>query len=382
MVQKGVFPDFIVMNPGEKVSEEKRAWQGVPGIARTKGGRLFASWMSGGLFEPCLDNYNLLFKSDDNGNTWSAPIMAVYSDYKNMYRHIDMQLWVDEGNRLWVMWTKSPYNAASQKSSIRTPFVLDYMNEFHGVEALICNDPDSDELIFESPRRICNGFLRNKPITRHNGDYVFPAYDWIHEDRYVLRISKDGGETFSDLLAAKKPKNKSFDETMAYESGNRLCMMARTELGYYLESHSDDDGKTWSEPREYQKAPCSRFYIGRLPGGQLVYVRNISDTERDGLKVCLSEDDGESWPYELVIDTRENVSYPDLSEGDNGELYIIYDRERNNNIKLNRETWHSDAAKEILLAKITVADIYNGSLGENSFTARVISKAKIDFAER
>lgn len=374
-------PKYIVMNPGDEVSEKHRAWQGCPTIARTKGGRLFAGWYTGGLFEPCIHNYNVLIQSDDGGTSWSRPVMAIYSDYDAMHRNIDIQLWVDDKNRLWVMWTHSPFYKDSGPATIRAKFDFAYHKEFTGVEALVCNDPDADELVWETPRVICDGFLRSKPMIRRNGDYVFPAYDWVNEDRYILRISKDEGETFEDVLAAPKPQNRVFDETMAYEIGNRLCIMARTNLGYYLESHTDDDGKTWSEPIEYQKAPSTRFYIGRLSTGQLVYVRSISDTKRQGIKICISEDNGETWPYELVLDTRENLSYPDLEEGENGVLYIVYDRERDNRLRLDRETWKSEAAKEILLAKITVQDIYSGTLGNDSYTAKVISKAEIDAVE-
>ena len=375
-------PKYIVINPGDEVSEKHRAWQGCPTIARTKGGRLFAGWYTGGMFEPCIDNYNILIKRDDNGETWSAPIMAVYSDYDAMHRNIDIQLFVDDKNRLWVMWTHSPYYDDSKPATIKTPFDFGYHKEFTGVEAIVCNDPDAEELKWEKPRVICGGFLRSKPIIRHNGDYVFPAYDWVNTENYVVRISKDCGETFEDVIACPKPQNNVFDETMAYEIGNRLCILARTNLGFYLESHSDDDGKIWSNPTEYQKAPSTRLYIGRLSSGQLVYVRSVSDSVRQGIKVCISKDDGATWPYELILDTRDNLSYPDLEEGENGQIFIVYDRERDNRMNLNRETWVSTAAKEILLAKITVQDILNGKLGENSYTARVISKAEIDTVEK
>lgn len=374
--------DYIVLNPGDEVLEENRAWQGCPTIARTRGGRLFMGWYTGGLLEPCIRNFNVLIQSDDGGATWSRPIMAIYSDYQQMHRNIDIQLWVDEDNRLWVMWTHSPYYEHSVEATIRTPFNCDYHREFTGVEVLVCNDPDADELIWEEPRVICGGFLRCKPLIRKNGDYVFPAYDWIHEDRYILRVSRDKGQTFEDVLACEKPRNRVFDETMVYEVGQKLCMLARTTLGYYLWSESEDDGKTWSQPSEFQKAPSTRMYIARLSSGQLVYVRNISDTSRQGMKVCLSEDDGKTWPYSLVLDTRESVSYPDLAEGENGVLYIVHDRERDNRSHLNRETWKSDAAKEILLSKVTVADLYAGELGENSYVSRVISKAGIDDVEK
>ena len=374
---------YIRLQPGEEVLEAHRAWQGCPTVARTKGGRLFAGWYTGGLFEPCIQNYNILIQSDDDGESWSKPIMAIYSDYERMHRNIDIQLWVDEKNRLWVMWTHSPFYPDSREATLRTPFQWDYHKEFTGVEALICSDPDAEVLTWEKPRVICGGFLRSKPIIRQNGDYIFPAYDWIHEDRYYLRVSRDGGETFADLPAAEKPKNhRAFDETMVYESGSELRMLARTNLGYILAGESADDGKTWTQPHEFQKAPSSRFYIGRLSGGQLVLVRNASDTERTGMKVCLSEDEGKTWPYQLMLDTRESVSYPDLAEGENGTLFILHDRERDNRTRLNRDTWTSDAAKEILQSRITVEDIYRGTPGEGSYTARVISKALINKVEK
>ena len=375
-------PNYIVMNPGDEVLEKYRAWQGCPTIARTKGGRLFAGWYTGGLLEPCIHNYNVLVQSDDNGETWSTPILAVYSDFEKMHRNIDIQLWVDDKNRLWVMWTHSPYYSDSKPATIKTPFVFDYHKEFTAVEALICNNPDAAELKWEKPRVICGGFLRSKPIIRYNGDYVFPAYDWIHPNHYILRVSKDEGKTFHDVLACNKPQNNVFDETMAYEIGKRLCILTRTNLGYYLESHSDDDGASWSSPCEYDKAPSARLYMGRISTGQFIYVRSISDTERQGMMILLSEDDGATWPFRLILDTRTSISYPDVAEGANGTIFIVYDRERDNRTHLNRETWTSNAAKEILLSRITLQDIYNGTLGADSYTARVISKAEINTVEK
>ena len=81
------------------------------------------------------------------------------------------------------------------------------------------------------------------------------------------------------------------------------------------------------------------------------------------------------------IDTRPGVSYPDLAEGEKERLYIIHDRERDNRAHLNRETWHSEAAKEILLFSVTEEEILRGKIGEGSFIARVISKARIDDVE-
>ena len=49
---------------------------------------------------------------------------------------------------------------------------------------------------------------------------------------------------------------------------------------------------------------------------------------RNNLTAFISEDDGETWPYSLLLDRRNNVSYPDVKEDENGNIYVIYDRER------------------------------------------------------
>ena len=113
--------DFAYVNfqPDESLSEAHRAWQGCPTVAVTRAGRIFAGWYTGGVFEPCINNYNVLVKSDDGGKSWSLPILSIHSDYEKRNRNIDIQLWLDFENRLWVMWTASPYYETSKPASIK-----------------------------------------------------------------------------------------------------------------------------------------------------------------------------------------------------------------------------------------------------------------------
>jgi hypothetical protein len=121
-----------------------------------------------------------------------------------------------------------------------------------------------------------------------------------------------------------------------------------------------------------------RCFVGTLKNGMVAYIRSVSNTKRIGLKFSLSEDGGKTYPYTLILDERENVSYPELVEAEDGSLYVIYDRERDNRLLKNTETWTSTAAKEILLCKLSVADVVSGTLSDTSYLARVISKAKIN----
>ena len=219
--------------------------------------------------------------------------------------------------------------------------------------------------------------MRNKPIKTSGDRIIAPAYDYSGE--YKLRISDDGGESFYNLTVTGKPDREVYDEIAICERrAGELRFLARTNRGYYVYSDSIDGGDSWSAAGEYEPAPSTRCYYGRLKCGKIAYVRNISDTERRGMKICLSDDGGDTFPYELILDERETLSYPDLDEDDDGNIYILYDRERDNRLKLDTKSWTSEAAKEIILCKVRVEDVINGKLSESSFTRRVISKAKIN----
>ena len=91
------------------------------------------------------------------------------------------------------------------------------------------------------------------------------------------------------------------------------------------------------------------------------------------MTAMLSEDEGKTWKYKLLLDERVYVSYPDAKEADDGYIYITYDRERGANKKSLDEAY--SYAREILYAKITEEDIINGKLtDENSKLRCVISK--------
>ena len=71
--------------------------------------------------------------------------------------------------------------------------------------------------------------------------------------------------------------------------------------------------------------------------------------QRDYLTAFISEDDGKTWKYELLLDERCQVSYPDFAIAPDGFIYAIYDYNR-----------YSD--KEILIAKFTEEDVLAGKI--------------------
>ncbi len=378
---KNEFP-YINFSPDESVSEETRIWQGCPTVAVTRGGRIFAGWNSGGELEPCILNYNIFAVSDDDGKTWSDPLLTIGTDFENRMRRIDIQYWITKENHLWVTWVNSPFYETSKPASLKAILTAkikpDYHKEFLSTMVMVCKDPDADDLVWEKPRYLCDGFLRNKIIETASGRIIAPAYDY-EGDTYTLRISDDGGKTFFTSEAQGKPDRNVFDEICIYEmSPGVLRFLARTDEKGYMHSHSYDNGDTWEVATRFEDAPSTRIYIGKLKSGRVIYVRNISDTERNGMKISLSEDGGVTYPWVLVLDERISLSYPDVTEDKDGNIYIVHDRERHNGAGLDRETWTSTAAKEILICKVTEEDIMKGKLSPTSYVGRVISKAKIN----
>jgi hypothetical protein len=349
-----------------KYQKEYRLWQGIPGIERTRNGRLFATFYSGGQIEE-PGNYVLLKMSDDDGFTWSD-IIAV-CDPKAPRRTFDPVLWTDPQGRLWWFWSQCEGEQWDGKG---------------GVWYARCDRPDDDKLLWTEPICFANGVMMNKPTVLRDGNWLFPCAVWNYDRKNVIEnerksnvyLSADKGQTFVLYGQADVPE-RSCDEHMVLElRDQRLLMLVRTGYGIG-KSYSYDGGKTWTQGEDSGiKGPCSRFFIRRLKSGRILLVNHymFSDApfpnNRNNLTAMLSEDEGDTWKGFLMLDERDFVSYPDGTEDENGYIYIIYDHERG--CRYDKNTDYSLLAKEILMAKITEADILAGKLISKESRLRVI----------
>ena len=342
-----------------------RVWQGIPGIARTMKGRTFISLYSGGVAED-YGNFAAVIYSD-NGVDFTEPVVAAYKE--GDFRCFDPVLWIDPLERLWFIWNVMPGEE---------------------VFASICEDPDAETLVWGEEFLIGRGIMMNKPLVRE-GEWLFPIAIWrkdiyfemrerglVPEDEagaYVYRTT-DCGKTFTRLGGADVA-GRTFDEHMVYEMENGdLRMLVRLEKGQekgIAESVSRDGGLTWSEGVPVLEGPSSRFFIQKLPSGRVLFIHHHAFTGRNNLTAHLSEDDGKTFPYRLLLDERRGVSYPDAQLHADGFLYIVYDHLRGC-FKSSLEEVYS-FPREILVAKITEEDILAGELvTEGSELKQVVSK--------
>ena len=126
-----------------------RIWQGIPGVACTRGGKVFVSFYSGGTTET-YGNYAVVVKQETDG-TFSEPIAAAYKS--GDFRCFDSGLWIDPIGRLWFYWNVMPGEE---------------------VYASVCDDPDAEELVWGEEFYIGRGVMMNKPLVLTSGEWLFP----------------------------------------------------------------------------------------------------------------------------------------------------------------------------------------------------------------
>ena len=369
-----MIPAKLYVRPTEeRFQDTYRRWQGIPSIEVTDGGKIFVNFYSGQDAE-VGGNIMVLCVSTDGGKSFRA-CEAVVEHPDPQCRIYDPCLWIDPHGVLWMSWTQA----------------RGFNDGRSGVWVSQCSDPDADNLVWSPPRRIANGIMMNKPIVTSKGDWLFPTAIWcdtsgsVPTERHGLEneqfsnvyASLDEGRTIALRGHADIP-HRSFDENMIVEKRDgSLWMLTRTFDGIG-ESFSTDGGYTWTPGRKsHIDGPCSRFHIRRLRSGRLLMINHYQfdqriDLEdimsqgnvkswkgRSHLTALLSEDDGQTWPYYLLLDERNEVSYPDAKEAADGMIYVCYD-------------WERVTQREILMARFTEDDILQGHLSDKRSKLRVL----------
>ncbi|MGG7507093.1 sialidase family protein [Plantibacter sp. YIM 135249] len=324
-------------------------WQGIPGVAQTADGALWVTWYTGGPKEPSAENVAVLVHSVDDGVTWTH---ACTIAAPGGVRVFDPNLWVDPAGRLWHLWNQTDESINELFDGAGGVWAR------HSVEAVSAGSGSASSgsassgsagsgsassvpmgIEWSVPARLSNGVSMNKPIVTADGDWLLPASVWGQgPDRGLdepsdanVYASTDRGETWSFRGGAHVPVGiRTFDEHMIVERRpGELWMVIRT-LDGLAESFSQDGGATWTlvRPSGFNPHTSSRVFFSRLRDGRIILVRNDHATERHGMRIDVSSDNGETWSTLGVIDSRGTLTYPDAMELADGTLAVVYDRER------------------------------------------------------
>lgn len=304
-------PAHIIVAPWpQHIPPTKR--QGVAGIERTAKGRLWAVY---GRDVESTRNFQVLRCSDDEGKSWSDVKIMILP--RTGTRAMSAAIWIDPQGRLWLFWGQSAGQADGR----------------FGVWAIRTDEPDAAEPMWSAPHRIGDGIMLNKPTVLANGDWLLTSSVWKADNSIKVYASADKGETFAlrgtaniEAAASRGP-----DEPMIVErKDGTLWMMVRCHG--LAETISKDQGRTWTPVEKIAIQHCtSRFFLRRLRSGALLLVKHGGIQEkvkREKLMAFISDDDGKSWLGGLMLDERDDVTYPDGVEGSDGTIHIIYDHQR------------------------------------------------------
>ena len=337
---------------GDKAHDlTSRKFQGIPSLAISPNGRLWATWYAGITPDEDQNNYVVVASSGDKGLSWTEKLI-IDPDGDGPVRAFDPEIWMDPTGKLWLFWAETiGHDGANAVLWAKTN-----------------SRPDKENSEWSEPIQITTGVMMCKPTVLSNGEWVLPVSTWRETDNSAkVVVTTDQGKTFSVRGACNIPKEiRNYDEHIIVERKDKtLWMLIRTKYGIG-ESISKDWGKTWSAivPSDIQH-PAARFFIRRLSSGNLLLVKHGPIKERIGrsnLTAYLSKDDGQTWLGGLLLDERNGISYPDGQQHSDGSIHIVYDYSRT-------------AAREILLAKFTEEDVLSGDAASPSVSLRnVVSK--------
>jgi predicted neuraminidase len=106
----------------------------------------------------------------------------------------------------------------------------------------------------------------------------------------------------------------------------KMLMRATQRVGFVCSACSDDYGRTWSAAsRTDIPCPNSGLDAVRLADGRIVLACNPIPEGRTPLSLLMSEDNGDSWPWRLDLETEPGeYSYPSIIQASDGKIHVVY----------------------------------------------------------
>lgn len=109
-------PPRHVAPPLAEQAATNRAFTGIPSMAVTPRGRLWATWYAGVTPGEDANNYVVLSTSGDGGSTWQE-VLVVDPDADGSVRAFDPELWVSPDGRLFLFWCRWTGDVATRSSA-------------------------------------------------------------------------------------------------------------------------------------------------------------------------------------------------------------------------------------------------------------------------
>ena len=311
-----------LIRPDAAHALETRRHEGIPSIAVSPQGRMWAVWYAGPTPGEDSNNYLVLTSSTDGGKTWKEE-WILDPDFAGPRRAFDSELWLAPDGKIRWTWTDK-----------RGPCQADADFDQLWMATL---DPETGTIV-ERPRRIASGVMMNKPTVLRDGTWIFPIAQWWRKESSGCWASTDGGKTFVKRGGVTIPYGqRGFDEHTILErrDGTLVCYTRTFSDSHNClwEAESGDGGFTWSDPKP---APVgnlsSRTFVTKLADGRWLMVKHGGYgkvyASRKNLTALVSDDEGRTWWGGLLLDGRDGCSYPDGVQLPDGSLVVVSDFSR------------------------------------------------------
>lgn len=290
-----------------------------------------------------------LFLSKDEGETWSCPILVndTWMDDR------DVGLTALPNNGLLLTWFTTDYDLLDQKDQWNKENMTEGEYEMiaayrktaivnPNVQVASYSRVSRDGGLTWSEPRLMPGTPPHGPSLLNDGALLIMI---SHSGQIRTFRSTDEGETWEhvgDVPMAPLCDISNLYEPHVYQLPNgRIVGVIRYEHSwrnqpeeYYPQNifftHSDDGGKTWSEP-VYHNCHGGPAHLMVHSSGALICSYNRRDTGTlwygPGERVMISWDGGETWSEDVEISRAPNdwdVGYPSTVELSDGSLLTAY----------------------------------------------------------
>ena len=331
---QGIYPDDTlrkdcVIITGSRPETGPLYWQAVPSIAATSDGSLiYEAWNAGGRDEE-MGNYLTVAVSEDMGHTWKRDVLTISPKDPSMMRILDGVLWRDSAGEIRLKYSVTISAEGDQ---------IDPRTSSHEIKIRW----NGEKMEYDKPRFIAYGLMINPPLEFPDGKAMYPIYrcSMNHLNRLVYKRNPERG-TYVYLRSGDRFKQFSrmrdedyslydFDEHQFTLLKDGSLMSIARFRGGLRSAYSFDAGKSWTDFEPVPgigPSPSSKARIMKLESGRLLLLYNNAE-DRSHMTAALSDDDGRTWPYKVVIDPRPETSYPSACQIDDGTIVMAYDRSR------------------------------------------------------
>jgi hypothetical protein len=366
----------LIFDPFPAYAQKYLPFAMAASMESTSKGRLWTCW-AGGQDGP--NAYLLASYSDDQGKSWRDPVFVIDPQAHGLKMGTRLgSFWCDPKGRLWLFFHQS---AGMFDGSCSNWFVR-------------CDDPDAEKPVWAQPVYIGFGASLNKPFVRKNGEWILPVSLW---ERW--HIDKPFADCYRELDAVRGAnvfvsddegaswryrggiifKDSCFNEHSVVEKQDGTLWMLSRGMKEAFQSFSTDGGKTWQPQTTFFPHVNSKAVFRRLQSANLLLIRHGAAFDqqpkdrteewnwgkgRSHLTAFLSTDDGKTWSSSLLLDERHPVSYHDIAQAPNGDIYVHYDRDRG-------------GAAEILFARFREEDVKAGKPVSKDASLKNVVKSKL-----